>query len=275
MSSAPDPHAREAYDAFAPYYDRFTASHDHATWTADLEALARSAGLRGRRLLDVACGSGKSFLPFLERGYEVTACDISPAMAGIAAEKAGHRARVEVHDMRALPLLGAFDLILCIDDAVNYLLEPDELTAALAGMRRNLAPSGVIVVDTNSLGTYRRFFAGLQVVADEDLVIVWRGESSAELPPGGRASATTQVLRRSADGEWAEATQRHRQRHHPVPVVREAARAAGLRIAAVEGMRLDGSFRRPFDELHCSKAVYVATAEGDQAQRPGTGTRGT
>jgi len=240
MSSAPDPHAREAYDAFAPYYDRFTASHDHATWTADLEALARSAGLRGRRLLDVACGSGKSFVPFLERGYEVTACDISHAMAGIAAEKAGHRARVEVHDMRALPLLGSFDLILCIDDAVNYLLEPDELTAALAGMRRNLAPSGVIVVDTNSLGTYRRFFAGLQVVADEDLVIVWRGESSAELPPGGRASATTQVLRRCADGEWAEATQRHRQRHHPEPVVREAARAAGLRIAAVEGMRLDG-----------------------------------
>jgi hypothetical protein len=40
-------------------------------------------------------------------------------------------------------------------------------------------------------------------------------------------------------------------------------------------MRLDGSFRRPFDELRCSKAVYVATAEGAQAQRPGTGTRGT
>ena len=28
-------------------YDRYTESYDHATWTADLEALARSAGLRG------------------------------------------------------------------------------------------------------------------------------------------------------------------------------------------------------------------------------------
>jgi len=103
--TALDQHARIAYDGLAPAYDAFTAGHDHAAWTRDLEALARAAGLRGRRLLDVACGSGKSFLPFLERGWEVTACDLSPAMAALAADKAQGRARVEVHDMRALPVL--------------------------------------------------------------------------------------------------------------------------------------------------------------------------
>ncbi len=148
MSSS---HARLAYDAFAPFYDAFTADHDYGAWTRDLEALAVRAGLRGRRLLDVACGSGKSFLPFLERGYEVTACDVSPAMAALAAEKAGDRARVEVHDMRALPVLGAFDLVVCLDDAVNYLLEPGEVVSALRGMRRNLAPGGVLVFDVNCL----------------------------------------------------------------------------------------------------------------------------
>jgi len=269
-----DPHARVAYDGFAPFYDAFTAGHRYAEWTRDLEALAREAGLRGRRLLDVACGSGKSFLPFLERGYAVTACDISPAMADLAAAKAEGRARVEVHDMRRLPALGAFDLVLCLDDAVNYLLDPAELAAALSGMRRNLAPGGVVVFDANCLSTYRSAFAELSVVPSDDLVIVWRGEASAQLEPGGRAAATTQVLRRSSSGRWAETEQRHLQRHHPDRVVREAAAAAGLRLLCVRGMRSDGSFHAAVDELRCSKAVYVAAA-GGQDQSPGTGTRGT
>jgi SAM-dependent methyltransferase len=243
-------------------------------WTRDLEALARTAGLRGRRLLDVACGSGKSFLPFLERGYDVTACDISAAMAGIAESKAQARARIEVHDMRALPRLGEFDLVLCLDDAVNYLLDPDELATALTCMRRNLAPSGVVVFDCNSLRTYRDFFASLSVMPTEDLVIVWRGESPADLCPGGHAAATTQVFGRSDGGDWTETSQRHRQRHHPESTVRDAARSAGLEIAEVRGMRLDGSFSPQFDELECSKAVYVARAAA-HAHNPGTGTRGT
>ena len=66
-----------------------------------LDRRARAArrsrpALRGRRLLDVACGTGRSFLPMLERGYDVTACDISPAMAARAREKSGGAARVLV-----------------------------------------------------------------------------------------------------------------------------------------------------------------------------------
>src|SRR3954466_120947 len=115
-STAFSQHARAAYEVFAPHYDEFTAHHDYDAWTRSLEGLARECGLRGRRLLDVACGTGKSFVPYLERGYEVCACDISPAMLELAAEKAADRARLEVCDMRALPRLGIFDFICCIDD---------------------------------------------------------------------------------------------------------------------------------------------------------------
>jgi len=268
-----DLHARHAYDGFAPVYDRFTAHHDYEAWTRDLETLALRAGLRGQRLLDVACGSGKSFLPLLARGYEVTACDLSPAMAELAAGKARSRARVEVHDMRRLPRLGSFDLVLCLDDAVNYLTRPGELDAALAGMARNLAPGGVLVFDANSLRTYREAFASLSVVPSDDVVIVWRGESRADVESGGLATAVTQVLRQSGD-RWTETTQRHLQRHHPEPDVRAAIHAAGLELVDIRGMDLDGSMTAGFDELRCTKAVYVAKAVG-QDHRPGTGTRGT
>ena len=100
-----------------------------------IERVAREHGLSGHRLFDVGCGTGKSFLPLLERGFAVTACDISPEMVEVAQSKAGARADVYVADMRRLPVFGEFDLITCIDDAVNHLLSPDEVYDALASMR--------------------------------------------------------------------------------------------------------------------------------------------
>jgi SAM-dependent methyltransferase len=252
-------HARLAYDAMAPVYDDFTAHHRYDEWTATLEGLAREAGLSGRRLLDVACGTGKSFLPFLERGYDVVACDVSPAMAERAAEKAGGRARVEVHDMRELPRLGSFDLVCCLDDAVNYLLTPAELTAALSGMRRNLAPGGVLVFDVNTLASYRSFFASLVVLPREDQVLVWTGRTAGDLGPGGPAEAILEAFVRDGEGTWSRTLSHHRQRHHPQAVMRAALADAGLHCAAVRGMFRDGSVSEQCGELANTKAVYVAT----------------
>src|SRR5256885_12491864 len=127
------------------------ADYAHGPWLSALERVAERHGLAGRRLLDVGCGTGKSFLPMLERGYEVTACDISPEMVAEARRKAGGRAELHVADMRRLPVLGEFDLITCLDDAVNHLLGPDELADAFEGLRENLAPGGLLVFDVNTL----------------------------------------------------------------------------------------------------------------------------
>src|SRR3954453_9117831 len=119
-----------AYELLAPFYDLYTHDYAHEDLLGEIEAIALEHGLGGRRLLDVGCGTGKSFLPMLARGYEVTACDISPAMVERALRKVAGRARVVVADMRALPRLGQFDLITCLDDAVNYLLDEGELATA-------------------------------------------------------------------------------------------------------------------------------------------------
>jgi SAM-dependent methyltransferase len=257
-------HARETYDAFAAYYDQFTAHHDYEAWTATLEDLARSCGLRGRRLLDVACGTGKSFLPYLERGYEVVGCDISPAMVDVAASKAGDRARLEVCDMRALPRLGEFDFVCCVDDAVNYVLDHDELVSTFSGLARNLAPGGVVLFDVNSLTSYRTFFASMSVVVGEERVLVWDGHADASFGEGDVALATVEALNRRKDGTWWRDRVVHRQRHHPRAVVQRALRAAGLELAGARGMYLDGGMSATFDELENSKAVYVARAGSDE-----------
>jgi SAM-dependent methyltransferase len=259
---AREDHARETYDAFAPHYDEFTAHHDYDAWTTTLEGLARECGLRGRRLLDVGCGTGKSFLPYLDRGYDVVACDVSPAMAELARSKAGDRARIEVCDMRALPPLGEFDFVCCIDDAVNYLLTEQELAAAFSGLARNLAPGGVVLFDVNSVATYRAFFASMSVVIRDDSVLVWDGQAGERFGAGDLAQATLEALSRRYDGTWSRTRLVHHQRHHPHATVQRALGRAGLEAVALRGMRLDGTMTETFDELDNSKAVYVARATG-------------
>ena len=170
--------AESAYEAMAPLYDDFTAHHDYELWLGNLLPKLRRHGLSGRRLLDVGCGTGKSFLPMLERGWEVTACDISPSMVELARAKAGAAARLSVADMRELPVFGEFDLVWALDDAVNYLLSAEELGRALSGMRANMTPGGLLMFDVNCLQTYRSFFAEEQRVRRRGRTLVWRGQGS-------------------------------------------------------------------------------------------------
>jgi len=264
MTASGDTHALRAYEGLAPVYDEFTAHHDYEAWTATIEGAARTAGLRGRRMLDVACGTGKSFLPFLARGYDVVACDLSPAMAARAEGKADGRARVEVHDMRELPRLGRFDLVCCLDDGVNYLTGDGELELAIARMAANLAPGGVLVFDANTLHSLRTAFSELEVVVRGGRVFIWEGLGSGRMDTGGVTRARVEVLERTEAG-WRRTSTTHCQRHLPEPRVRGAIAAAGLDCIAVHGFTPDGRlWRRADDERH-SKVLYIARASAPTA----------
>jgi SAM-dependent methyltransferase len=256
--------AREAYDDLAPAYDLLTADYPYDRWLGALETLARSHGLRGRRVLDVACGTGKSFLPLLARGWRVVGCDISGEMLARAAGKAPG-ARLVQADMRALDRLGSFDLVTCLDDALNYLLEADELVAALAGIRRNLARRGIAVWDLNTLAMYRAAFARDRTTDRDGVFLAWRGETAPSLEPGGPAQATVDVFAPAGEGLWERRSSVHRQRHWPVDVVCRLAGQAGLRVLAVHGQHPGAVLEDSLDELAHSKAVYLACRDDRSA----------
>jgi SAM-dependent methyltransferase len=264
MRTSAETGARAAYDAFAAYYDRFTAHHDYELWTSELLRLAERHGLAGRRLLDVGCGTGKSFLPYLERGWAVTACDISPAMLARAAAKAEGRAELVVADARRLPVLGSFDLVQCLDDLVNYLDGEDELTRAFAGLRSNLAPGGLLLFDANTRLTYRTFFAQTTLLADDDLVLAWEGHGA--VADSHTARATLHAFERAAPGRWRRARSDHVQHHHDRSRVLRALGRAGLHAVGVCGHGFDARPQAPLDEDRHTKAVYVARASAPEEE---------
>jgi len=250
--------AEIAYEAIAPVYDDFTAHHDYELWLGNLLPELERHGLRGRRLLDVACGTGKSFIPMLERGWEVTASDISAAMVEIARGKVGDAAALSVADMRDLPTFGAFDMVWSLDDAVNYLLSTEELEAALGGMRRNLAPGGLLMFDVNTLNTYRTFFGEEVVVERDGRRLVWKGRSTPDAAPGAISEASFEVLPAAGEEGPGIPPEMHRQRHFPEAEVLAGLESAGLECLEVFGHGEDAVLKRPLrDEVH-SKAVYIA-----------------
>jgi SAM-dependent methyltransferase len=261
MEAAVHPHPRyaeQAYEAIAPVYDDFTMHHDCELWLGELLPRLRRHGLTGGRLLDVGCGTGKSFLPMLERGWEVVGCDISPSMLELAAAKADDAVELSVADMRELPELGEFDLVWSLDDAVNYLLSGEELEQALTGMRRNLRPDGLLMFDVNTLHSYRTFFAKTETVESGGRRLVWRGLTPTDVPPGAICESRFEVEAGSGLPAARVEAHVHRQKHFPEAEVLAAMEAAGLECLDVFGHGYDAVLKQPLEELTHTKAVYIA-----------------
>lgn len=245
--------ARQTYDALAPSYDDFTLGYGYKyeTWTATLFARLEQEGLSGNRMLDVACGTGFSFIPLLERGWRVTACDVSPEMVETARAKVGDRAELHVADMRELPDFGEFDLIWSINSALNYLLSTEEMTATLSGMRRNLAADGLLLFDLLALKTARTFFTEEFPVEREGKKFTWKGVLRADEVVNGVVGGG----QLEEEGK-ANPAALHRMRHFGEAEVLAAIEAAGLRCVRVLGEK-DGNLQEELDEEDHPTAVYI------------------
>jgi len=251
--------AAAGYDCLAAFYDEFTSAYAYEPWIGAIEQRATALGLRGHRALDLACGTGKSTLPLLARGYTVLGCDISEGMIREARLKLPELADAfSVADMRELPDLGEFDLVLCLDDAINYLLSDGELEATFTGVRRVLAPEGILAFDVNSLATYRTSFADTEVREQGGIFFAWRGEAAPTLQPAEGASATVEIFAHGAEGLWERHTMRHVQRHHPRSAIVAALERAGLECCAVFGQHRGAILENDADEESHIKLVYLA-----------------
>lgn len=258
--SDPSAAAIAAYEDLAPHYDAFTSHPDYATWVRRLERLARVHGLRGRRALDVGCGTGKSLVPLLTLGYEVTGCDPVPAMLARAAAKTGGAARLVEAEITRLPVVGEFDYVTCLNDVCNYVLGPDELCTAFQGLAANLAPAGVLLFDVSTVAAFRGFWSSVEWREHAEGIVVWRGGAPRPFAEGDLARGEFEIF--APDGEtWRRRTVRHVQRAHSAQEVVAAMREAGLRLLAVYGQHDHGPPEPRLDPNRHIKAVYVATRQ--------------
>lgn len=243
-----------AYEAFAAVYDDFNHANDYEMWLGRaLLPELRKHGLReGGKALDVGCGTGRAFRPLLRRGWQVHGCDLSPAMLDLAAREGGDEVVLQVADMRDLPHLGDFDLVLSLNDSVNYLLGDDDLALALAGMRENLAEDGLLVFDVNSGSTYASGYSETREVEHGGSQWVWSGHG--EVAPS--------IFESEIAGDGLAEPIRHLERFRSEREVLETMQAAGIAPLAALGMReAEGEIllSAPVDERRDYKLVFIGS----------------
>jgi SAM-dependent methyltransferase len=136
--------SNRTYDAaFAAYYDRLTG---HKDYEAEVDALDRFLGKRaGRRLLDVGCGTGTHSALLAERGYDVTAIDLSPDMVEQAKAKSPV-IEVVCCDVRELEA-GPFSACISLFNVVNCLATLDDAIAFFGAIADRLQEGGVLLVE--------------------------------------------------------------------------------------------------------------------------------
>src|SRR5262245_11024529 len=110
----------------ARYYDVVYADKPYEHEARFVDSLLRDAGTAtGRRLLDVACGTGRHAAEFAALGWSVTGVDLSEALLEHARTNAP-TARFLRQDMRQLDVPGEpFDAITCLFDAIGYAIDDD------------------------------------------------------------------------------------------------------------------------------------------------------
>ena len=113
-----------------------------------------------KRVLDVACGTGRHAGLFSEWGLAVTAVDGSEEMIRAAKGQFGDRPiRFEVKDMREIGSLSGrkeFDACVCLGNGLPCLDSVDEMAQVVTGFYDMLRPGGLLVLHLLNFNRWTR-----------------------------------------------------------------------------------------------------------------------
>jgi ubiquinone/menaquinone biosynthesis C-methylase UbiE len=146
--------AREPYADLAPYYDEMGKDPAIGTfydeWRRSLIAAMRRHRVRPRVLVDLACGTGNTTVPWTRRrGLRVVGVDRSEAMLRVARRKSS-AVRWYRQDLKALDVPERADVVTCHFDALNHVLREDALQRIFRNVARVLREGGLFQFDLNT-----------------------------------------------------------------------------------------------------------------------------
>ena len=202
-----------------PDFGRLAADYDRvrpmdANWHRVFEALAAEADLRGRRILDCGCGTGRLARAIAESdaSARVVGIDAEPRMVAAARESVPET--VEIRDGRAeaLPFAdGAFER------AVLWLVcHLIDRPAAFAELHRVLEPDGrlgIVTFDPSYFGDFwlSEYFPSIERIDRERFPT--REELASALPAAGFSAVEFDHISQRAELTRENALERIRARH--------------------------------------------------------------
>jgi len=173
------PQNKDIYTSFARGYDVVMRDVDFPQWSEHVLRLIDHFEFNGKRLLNVACGTGNMEMTWAAAGYSIASVDRSLEMLEIARIKIPKSAAVELiqSDMTTLDLGEKFDLATCLYDSVNYLTNANDVRKFFHCAASHLATGGGFIFDVATEANILENFSQTTYAENfEDFAYIWDNE---------------------------------------------------------------------------------------------------
>lgn len=165
------------YERFAYVYDELMKDAPYEKWLLILTAKLEQYGIDGRKVLDLACGTGEITVELAQHGFDVSGVDLSDEMLMVANEKAakqGLSIPFFQQDMAELEGLGLYDCVTIFCDSLNYLREEADVLKTFTRVHDHLKEGGLFIFDVHSIYKMEEIFQNNTfAVSDEEVSYIW------------------------------------------------------------------------------------------------------
>lgn len=166
-----------SYENLAYLYDQLMADAPYEQWVKFVRDQLQKYRVKGKTMLDLACGTGELSIQFAEAGFDVTGVDLSADMLAVARAKAedeGLRIPLYQQDMAELEGLASYDVIGIFCDSLNYLPSEEKVVQTFAKVFQYLQTGGIFLFDVHSIYKVNELFINQTfTVNDDEISYIW------------------------------------------------------------------------------------------------------
>lgn len=224
------------YQEFAVIYDEVMSEIPYDRWFEKLHACMGEYGKEAGHVCELGCGTGEMSRRFSAVGYEVTGIDLSVDMLARAMEKReeGQKLIYVNQDMSHFSLHKPADVVLCICDSMNYVLDHGELLDLFRSVRANLADNGIFVFDLKTEYCFRTILGDrVRFEDDERYSVIW--ENVYDQEEKLNQYLLTMFFHQETSGLYERYDECHTQRAYSLGEINGLLRQSGLEVYACYG----------------------------------------
>jgi SAM-dependent methyltransferase len=153
--------ATSPYTILSQIYDVVMDHVNYEQWANYISELADIHGMAITTIFDISCGTGTLCYKLKERGFDVFGSDISYEMLKIATLKKmsfDSYPYFYCSDLKKLPLKQKVDLIVCLYDSMNYLVNDSLWNQTLERIYSLLKSHGLFIFDVSTIYNSKTYF---------------------------------------------------------------------------------------------------------------------
>ncbi|MGE7587348.1 class I SAM-dependent DNA methyltransferase [Peribacillus sp. NPDC101480] len=223
------------YERFAYVYDELMKDAPYEKWLMILTAKLEQYGIGGRKVLDLACGTGEMTVELAQHGFKVTGVDLSDEMLLVANEKAvklGLSIPLFQQNMAELEGLGQFDCVTIFCDSLNYLRDEEDIVKTFSRVHEHLKDGGLFLFDIHSIYKMEEIFRdNTFAVNGEEVSYIWDCFPGEE--PYSVEHDLSFFVRDDESGLYDRFDELHYQRTYPVEQYKKWLEQAGFTVSEI------------------------------------------